>query len=86
MDYDSESATVAFGDPTTLGFDLPASAAVSLRVYDVLGREVARVVDGTLEAGSHRAVWDARDVASGTYIVHFRADDFVASQRITVMK
>ena len=75
-----------FRSSTTIAFRLPEAASVTVQVYDLLGREVARVVNEALEAGTHRVRWDARDVASGTYIVHFRANEFVTSQRITVTK
>ena len=75
-----------FQRSTTLGFDLPEATHVTLRVYDLLGREVARVVDRTIDEGSHEIEWDASGLASGTYIVHLRAGTFIKTQQITLMK
>lgn len=46
-----------------------------LIVYDVLGREVAQLVNGTYEVGYHSTTWDATGVASGVYFAHFTAKD-----------
>ena len=56
-----------FNPSTTITYGLPKAGNVSLVVYDVLGREVATLVRGTLGAGYHTATWDARSVASGVY-------------------
>ncbi len=62
-----------FNPSTVISFDLPAAADVSVVVYDLLGREVIRLVEGMREAGTHRVTWDAvahgGPVASGMYIV-----------------
>ena len=61
-----------FADGTSLAFTLPASASVSLRVFDASGRLVREVAAARLEAGAHAVRWDGRDAsgraaASGTY-------------------
>ena len=63
-----------FNPSTTLRFDLPAATDIHIVVYDLLGREVVRLVEQRLEAGYHRVVWDGRDrrgreVPTGMYIV-----------------
>lgn len=58
-----------FSSAATLSYTLADPADVSLRVYDVLGREVAVVVEGRrLDAGRHEAVVDGRGLAPGTYV------------------
>lgn len=52
----------------TLRFTLVRPAHVRVLVFDVLGRERARLVDGVLPAGAHEAVWQGRDAAPGTYV------------------
>lgn len=64
-----------FNPTTQIRFELPLPANVSLVVYDMLGREVARLVNGTREAGYHSATWDASSVASGVYFARFAATD-----------
>jgi len=57
-----------FNPNTTIGFSLPESAQVRLVVYDVLGRQVRMLFDGTREAGAHEVVFDASDLSSGAYL------------------
>ena len=57
-----------FNPSTEIGFALPESAHVRLVVYDVLGRQVRLLLDGTMEAGTHQVVFDASDLPSGTYL------------------
>ena len=64
------------------------AAGVSLTVYDVLGRRVRQVWDGSLEAGTHRFVWDGRDaagkaVAAGVYIYQVEVDGRVEAKKTT---
>ncbi len=58
-----------FNSTTTIGYSLPAAGNVSLAMYDLAGREVARLVDGVKPAGTHEAVWVADGVSSGVYVV-----------------
>jgi hypothetical protein len=62
-----------FNPSTTISFTLPEDASVRLTVYDMLGREVAELVDAPLSSGTHHAVWQGRNsqfdlVASGMYL------------------
>lgn len=60
-----------FNPSTELRFDLPEPATVSLGVYDLLGRKVADLASGSYEAGYHKVVWNAADMASGVYFARF---------------
>jgi len=57
-----------FNPQTTLAFDLPVRSRVRLQVFDVLGREVARLVDGRRPAGRYEVSFDATGLPSGVYI------------------
>ncbi|MFB0515018.1 MAG: T9SS type A sorting domain-containing protein [Candidatus Neomarinimicrobiota bacterium] len=62
-----------FNPASTIRYDLPKGSDVSLVVYDILGREVARLVDGYIEPGYHQVQWDGKNqysriVPSGIYI------------------
>jgi hypothetical protein len=61
-----------FNPSTTIRFDLPSAARVSLAVYDLTGRLVERLLDRTFEAGSFTIPWTA-DVASGVYYYRLEA-------------
>ncbi|MEM1095992.1 MAG: T9SS type A sorting domain-containing protein [Bacteroidota bacterium] len=77
-----------FNPVTTFRFGVPESGAVSLRVYDVLGREVATVVDGLeVEAGWHRVEFDGSGLASGTYVYRLESVGSVSrTRRFTLLK
>jgi DNA-binding beta-propeller fold protein YncE len=57
-----------FNPSTTIRYDLPNRAQVTLTVFNMLGQRVATLVQGEQEAGYHEAVFDARDLASGVYV------------------
>ena len=56
-----------FNPTTAISFQLLAGSFVSLKISDLLGREVATLVDGRMEAGTHKVVWNASGFASGVY-------------------
>lgn len=68
-----------FNPRTTIGYELPAASQVTLRIYDVLGRRVATLVERDQEAGYHEATWEAGRFASGLYL--YRLDVNGASVR-----
>ncbi|MDX1547728.1 MAG: T9SS type A sorting domain-containing protein [Rhodothermales bacterium] len=72
------------GGATTIPFSLPARDSVSLRVFDVLGREVETLVDGVLPAGRHAAVFDARGLPSGLYLYRLETPSGSRSGRLIV--
>jgi hypothetical protein len=82
-----------FNPTTNIGFRLPAGQAgiadcgfVSLKVFDVLGREVATLIDEKLNAGTHRVLWDASRVASGMYFYRLRAEGREETKRMILLK
>jgi hypothetical protein len=68
----------------TIAFDLPEDAKVTLTVYDINGRKVATLVDGTLAAGTHEA--EVSDMAPGVYIYRLTASDYTAVRKMVVVK
>jgi hypothetical protein len=70
----------------TMAFDLPRAGDVSLRLYDVAGREVAVLASGWHEAGRHEATVSADRLAPGTYACVLRAGGAVESQRLVVRR
>lgn len=63
-----------FNPATTIGYTLPGEGRVSLRVYDVVGREVARLVENWRPGGHHSAIFDGADLASGLYVYRLVVD------------
>jgi hypothetical protein len=75
-----------FSATSNVRLALPESGDVAVVVYDVLGREVVRLVDGPLEAGRHTVAWDARGVPSGTYVVVLRAGSFQQARSVVLVR
>jgi hypothetical protein len=62
------------------------NSQVKLAVYDLLGREVAVLVDEKKEAGNYEVTWDARGCASGVYVCRMTAGSFVATRKLTLLR
>lgn len=75
-----------FNPETRLRFSVPYATRVEAVVCDLAGRRVTTLVDGEVVAGVHEMRWNASGQASGVYLVVFRADGFVASRKILLMK
>jgi surface protein len=79
-----------FNPSTVIGFTVGtqnlASLQTRLAVYDLLGRQVAVLVDGTMPAGRHRVTFDASGLASGVYLVRLEAGGEVFTRRMTLLK
>jgi uncharacterized repeat protein (TIGR01451 family) len=75
-----------FTHRTTVAFEIAEASAVRLAVYDVLGREVAVLVDREVEAGRHEAVFDARGLAPGVYVYRLTAGGAVRTGRMTLAR
>ena len=75
-----------FQGQTTLRYAVSEATDVRLAVYDVLGREVAVLVEGRMEAGSHAATFDARGLAAGVYVYRLTAGAEVQTGRITLTR
>ncbi|MBU1984079.1 M6 family metalloprotease domain-containing protein [bacterium] len=75
-----------FNPLTTIRFGLPVSSNVSLRVFDISGREVAVLLDGFFPVGHHRIVWDAAGQPSGLYFLVLRSANFTSYRKAVLLK
>ncbi|OQY27257.1 MAG: hypothetical protein B6244_11170 [Candidatus Cloacimonetes bacterium 4572_55] len=80
-----------FNPLTTIGYQLPRSAHVTIRVYDPAGRLVKTLVDKQQTGGNHEVVWDGTDnsnhaVSSGLYFYHMQAGEFDKIRRCVLLK
>ncbi len=75
-----------FNPTTTIRFSLPRREHVTLKVFDVLGREVATLVNGEVSPGEHSVVFDAKDLPSGVYFAQLRAGNIVQRIKMILMK
>jgi len=75
-----------FNPTTTISFDLASSGFVTLKVYNMVGQEVASLVKGNLSQGSHNVSFDATNLPSGLYIYRMEAGSFSATKKMLLMK
>jgi hypothetical protein len=75
-----------FNPSTTIGYSLPQRSQVQLFVYNILGEQVAELVNGEVEAGSHEVRFDGSRLASGVYIYRLRAGDFVQTKKLVLLQ
>ena len=76
-----------FNPSTTINYTLKNNVSVTLNVYDVLGREVATLVNGRQSAGQHTAIFNGDRFASGIYIYSLTTSDgFKMVKKMVLMK
>lgn len=80
-----------FNPATEIKFDLPYSARVEVKVFNVLGQEITILLDRELPSGSHSVIWDGRDghglaVSSGIYFYRLEADGHSISKKMILIK
>jgi hypothetical protein len=86
-DFDLEpNVPNPFAQRTQIAFSLAEAVDVRLVVFDVLGREVARLADGALEAGRHNVVFETGGLPAGTYLYRLEAGSFVATRRMMIAR
>ena len=75
-----------FNPTTKIRFDLPIASLVQLTVYNVLGQEVARLVERQMPPGRHEVEWDATDYRSGLYFYVLKAGSYRAQRKMILLR
>lgn len=75
-----------FNPSTNINFALPKTSEVSLVVYNLLGQQVANLVNGNLKAGNHSIRFNASALSSGIYIYRIQAGNFVQTKKMMLIK
>lgn len=75
-----------FNPTTAISYQLSAVGFVSLKVYDLLGREVATLVDEVRPAGFYTVRWNASSMPSGVYLYRLQTRDFVQTKKMILLK
>jgi hypothetical protein len=92
LDYSlSQNFPNPFNPTTSVQFSVPKEGFVTIRVYDMLGQEVATLYSGNALAGTHTLNWDGKDnsgnvMSSGNYIYRMTAGEFVQSKKMSYLK
>jgi hypothetical protein len=75
-----------FNPATTIKYSIPETGDVELKVYDIIGNEVVTLVNETMSPGSYEIRFDASKLASGVYIYSLRAENFIQTKKMILMK
>ena len=81
-----------FNPSTKIRFNIPAhegnsrDRSVRIIVYDILGREIAELVNGNFKPGSYEVNWDASQFASGIYYYSLITDSYKETKKLTLAK
>lgn len=69
-----------------ISFNLQQKDYVTLIVYDILGKEVARLIDGVQTEGEHSVIFDGSNLASGMYIYQLKSGNFISTKKMLLLK
>jgi len=75
-----------FNPSTVITYQLPVSTVVSLKIYDLLGREIETMVNGREDAGLHKAILNVKGLPSGVYFYRLHAGTFVQTKKLVLVK
>ncbi|HUI30560.1 MAG TPA: T9SS type A sorting domain-containing protein [Candidatus Acidoferrales bacterium] len=75
-----------FNPTTIIRYQLPAASSVTLKLYDVLGREVETLVNGVNKPGKHEVKFDGTKFASGVYFCTLNTGSFIQSRKLVLLK
>jgi len=75
-----------FNPSTTIEFNIPKTGEVTLKVFNILGEEVATLISDRLSAGSYSYEWDASSLVSGVYLYRLQAGDYIETRKMILMK
>lgn len=75
-----------FNPTTTIDYQIPKNGFVTLKLYDILGKEIATLVNEQKNQGRYTVNFDASKLSSGVYIYQIRANDFVNSKKMMLVK
>jgi hypothetical protein len=75
-----------FNAVTMIAYDVNRTGPVSLKVFDILGREMETLVQGIVSAGFHRVSWNAANVPSGIYFCRMQASGYAQTQKLVLVK
>ena len=75
-----------FNPSTTIEYVLPTRSLVSIEIFDILGRRIESLEEGTKPAGNHQATWNASGQSSGIYFYRIKAGDYAETKRMLLLK
>jgi len=75
-----------FNPSTTIKYQIPNSGIVTIRIYDILGREVETLINQFEQSGAHEIYFDATDLGSGIYFYQLKVNNFISTRKMILLK
>ena len=75
-----------FNSSTIIGFKLQNDYIITMKVFDIAGREVAILADGFFEAGTHNLVFNGAELASGIYFINTKINNELYTEKLLLIK
>ena len=75
-----------FNPTTTLSLTIPASGYVNVAIYNLVGQQIASLVDGNMDLGTYNLTWNAQNISSGMYLVRAEYAGNVSTQKLMLIK
>ena len=75
-----------FNPITTISFEIPEKTRVSLKIYNVIGKEIATLIDKEMFPGIYELPWDASKVASGIYFYQLSGENFIQTKKMILLR
>lgn len=75
-----------FNPTTQIVYSIPFSSYISLKVYNLLGKEVAKLFEGYRKAGNYKVTFNAVGLASGVYLYRLKTDNFIETKKLVLLK
>ena len=75
-----------FNPITTIKYSIPRASLVNIKIYDILGREVEKLVDEEKSPGQYQVLFSAKGLASGVYFYQIRAGNFILTKKLVLLK
>lgn len=75
-----------FNPVTNISFSIPEDSFVTLKIYNMLGNEVATILNKDMESGEHLVKFNASSLSSGIYFYMLKADNNVATKKLVLLK
>jgi outer membrane protein assembly factor BamB len=85
-EYGLENYPNPFNPTTTIRYELAMSSSVSLKIFNILGQDIATLVDGQKVAGSYTVQWNASNVPGGIYFYRLKAGEFVETKKMMLLR
>jgi hypothetical protein len=80
-----------FNPVTTLRYDIPENSHVTITIYDMLGRNIKKLINQTQDAGYKSVIWDAtndygKPVSAGIYLYQIQAGEYISTKKMVLLK